>query len=66
MRGRWEAGADQGGQQGEWNELPSLLTIFFFFFLFFKLCKYNNTFTGDLENTEQSYIQFYSILQFLK
>ena len=25
-------------------------------FLFFKLWKYDNTFTGDLENTEQGYI----------
>ena len=29
---------------------------FFFKFLGFKLWKYGNTFTGDLENTEQSYI----------
>ena len=65
MRGRWEAGADQGGQQGEWNELPSLLTIFFS--IFYSLNYVSTiTFTGDLENTEQSYIQFYSILQFLK
>ena len=31
--------------------------------LLFKLLKYGNTFTGDLENTEQSYIQFHCILQ---
>ena len=31
-------------------------------FLFFELWKYDNTFTGDLENTEQSYIWFYYIL----
>ena len=65
MRGRWEAGADQGGQQGEWNELPSLLTIFFSFFYSLNYVS-TITFTGDLENIEQSYIQFYSILQFFK
>ena len=31
-------------------------TITIFSFLFFKLWKYDNTFTGDLEDTEQSYI----------
>ena len=35
-------------------------------FLLFKLRKYDDTFTGDLENIEQSSIWFYSILQFLK
>ena len=29
----------------------------------FRLWKYVNTFTGDLGNTEQSYIQFHCILQ---
>ena len=32
------------------------LTASFFNFYFFKLWKYDNTFTGDLENTEQSYL----------
>ena len=32
------------------------IEIFFFLFLFFKLWQYDNTFTGDLENTEQNYI----------
>ena len=31
-------------------------TITIFSFLFFKLWKYDNTFTGDLEDTEQSYM----------
>ena len=31
-----------------------------FFFLFLKLWKYDNTFTGDLENTEQSYTIHYN------
>ena len=35
----------------------------FFSFLFFKLWQYDNTFTGDLENIEQSYIPFHYILQ---
>ena len=40
--------------------------IFFFSsFLFFKLCKYDNTFTGNLENTEQSYIQLHYYNYFL-
>ena len=30
--------------------------------LFFKLLKYDKTFTGDLENTKQGYIQFYYII----
>ena len=29
---------------------------------FLKFLKYDNTFTGNLENTEQSYIQFHCIL----
>ena len=29
---------------------------FLIFFKFFKLSKYGDTFTGDLENTEQNYI----------
>jgi len=33
------------------------------FFLFFKLWKYDNTFIGDLENTEQGYIECHYILQ---
>ena len=40
--------------------LTSNLFIFYFIFAhfknFFKLWKYDNTFTGNLENTEQSYI----------
>ena len=32
-------------------------------FYFFKLWKHNNTFAGDLENTEQNYRQFCYILQ---
>ena len=36
----------------------------YFFYLFFKLWKYDNTSTGDLENAEQSYIYFHFILQF--
>ena len=31
-----------------------------FFLLFFNLWKHENTFTGDLENTEQSYILLFS------
>ena len=30
--------------------------LFFIVIAFFKLWKYDNTFTGDLENTEQRYI----------
>ena len=33
------------------------------FTYFFKLWKHDNTFTGDLENKKQSYIQFHYILQ---
>ena len=39
------------------------LAVFLFFFFFFKLWKYDDTFTADLENTEHSYIQFHYILQ---
>ena len=39
--------------------MPTLQVLFFF-----KLQKCDNTFTGNLENTEQSYTQFYYILQF--
>ena len=49
---------------------PASAGGFFFFFLFFplsflifKLLKYDNTFTGDLKNTEQSYMYFHNILQ---
>ena len=35
----------------------------FSLFFFFKLSKFDNTFTGDLENTKQSYVQFHYILQ---
>ena len=44
--------------QGEQCPLSwSLWAPFFYsFFFFFKLWKYENTFTGNLENTEQSYI----------
>ena len=35
--------------------LPKPLSHFFSFF-FFKLWKYDNTITGDLENIEQGYI----------
>ena len=35
--------------------------LFFSLLLIFKLQKYDNTFTGDLENTERSYIQFHYI-----
>ena len=43
------------------NILPThlfkiLILFFSFLSLFFKLWKYDNTFTGDLENTEQNYI----------
>ena len=41
----------------------SLNLLYLFSFFFFKLWKYDNTFTGDLENTEQRHVQFYSILQ---
>ena len=37
----------------EWNDSKSC--SLFFSFLFFKLWKYDNAFTEDLENTEQSY-----------
>ena len=39
--------------------------FFFFLFKFFFLIteNYDNTLTGDLENTEQSYIEFHYILQ---
>ena len=33
-----------------------ILSFFLLSFLFFKLGKYDNTFTGDLEDTEQGYI----------
>ena len=33
------------------------LTFFSLSFLFFKLWDYDSTFTGDLENTDQSYIK---------
>ena len=49
-----------------WNKSFVILNAIynhFSFFLFFKLWKYDNTFIGDLENTEHSYIQFYHILQ---
>ena len=36
--------------------------FFFLSFFFFKLLNYDNTFVGDLENTEQSYILFYYTL----
>ena len=36
---------------------------FFFNFNFFKLWKYDNSFTGNLENTEQGYIWCHYILQ---
>ena len=37
--------------------------MFFSSFLFFILWKYDNTFSGDLEDTEQSYIYFHYMLQ---
>ena len=40
------------------------MTTFFSGQHFVKLQKYDNTFTGELENTEQDYIQFHGILQF--
>ena len=45
----------------KWQPTPYSFFFFFFkdgynFFLFFKLWKYDNTFTGDLENAAQSYI----------
>ena len=48
------------------NKILSLIamTTFFSGQHFVKLQKYDNTFTGELENTEQDYIQFYGILQF--
>ena len=45
------------------TELNWIFFLILFSFVFFKLWKYDNTFTGDLENTEQSYIQFCYILQ---
>ena len=55
---------DRAYQGGKENGLPGVtlhgevisLSLSFFLFLFFKLWKYDNTFTGDLENIEQSYI----------
>ena len=41
----------------------AMFLFFFFPFLFFKLWKYDNTFTADLENTEHSYISFHYTLQ---
>ena len=38
------------------NPGVSNLKFTIFSFLFFKLWKYDNTFTGDLEDTEQSYV----------
>ena len=38
---------------------------FFSFFLFFKLWKYDNSLTGDLENTEQGYIHMLLLLLLL-
>ena len=35
----------------------------FFIFFFFKLWNYDSTFISNLENTEQCYIEFHSILQ---
>ena len=35
----------------------------FFNVYLFKLWKYDNTFIGDLENTEQGHLQFHYILQ---
>ena len=37
--------------------------IYCFIFEFLKLWKYDNTFTGKLENAEQGYIEFHCILQ---
>ena len=37
------------------NKLPTD-QLFFLYILVFKLWKYDNMFTGDLENTQQSYI----------
>ena len=39
------------------------MCLIFFSFLLFKLWKYDNTFIGNLESTEQSYIWFHCILQ---
>ena len=36
-----------------------------FYFLFFKLLKYDKTFTGDLENIKQDYIQLTIYYNFL-
>ena len=38
------------------NFFKFVIALFFLSFLFFKLWMYDNTFTGDLENTEQDYI----------
>ena len=50
-----------------WQQLLQILDLIkthlrkpSFFFLFLKLWKYDNTFTGDLENTEQSYTIHYN------
>lgn len=45
------------------KSLEKLLHSFLDFFLFFKLCKCDNTFIGDLESTEQGYMQLHYILQ---
>ena len=42
---------------------PPLKDCFLPPLIFFKLWKYDSTLTGDLENTEQSYIYFHYILQ---
>ena len=38
------------------NKLPKGEQMIFFFFIFLNYEKYDNTFIGDLENTEQNYI----------
>ena len=43
-------------EQGVYDAEYTTFLFFSLSFLIFKLWKYDNTFTGDLENTEQSYI----------
>ena len=59
---RWEYGARVGGDMdcsGQGNTSQIWKVAFFVVvvvnFYFLKLWKYDNTFTGDLKNTEQSY-----------
>ena len=42
------------------SSMLRFMMLHFFFNIFFKLWKYDNTFMGDLENTEQGSTIFYN------